>query len=682
TARKRYTIIDSLSRNIDDMVHEVGFQFLLDNMNEEEGERINTFISHAVNDLVMSNNAIWEDTVDELFKELLNNSCDMGDLIDVLSDFKLDSALKKLDAKLQARTSKDDWETEPINTSQGTFEGGGATNINKLEDLWYDMVYSISAGIIVAKYKLLVDAVVPFVYNLFYDLNNNEYLTLCFKSFSIGGSDLKLSFGDSWEEFFKIQGGIKNVRLAFEFKHTTDSWCRSGAQYFTMESGTLVINFSEISLEMLMKDPDTTDTTFKPVIEMKKVAASGISAWWENWVEDSLWCELSNNSGVYKIAEMINDKFKSFEQTEFDTPAETEKSETDPNDPKATLTPGSDIFVMGMDVENTMPETTSTAYTSQEKYYSSSTTALKIHPGHRELGFAMNDDVINQMMLFSVLEGKLFKDKEKVILNQTVHYVLNTDVAPIVSFNVEEEKALRFDLANCSLVLSIPDMPEPMEYRLDISAVMSLYVAPSVGAVNFIVDQTDITAVPIRGPKAPDAVIEAISNDTITGIVDLLDEKFSTLITGMIDKLLKALPVNICIEISQIGAIGSGNFLSGSIDLSWSDEISTTDSCFNLSSTWPPVEPDLPRLEIWNSSTGQKLTSLKIDLAVSTVEELDLFTKYYDSTGAVTIDPSGVTWSVESLDGSDPNVITIDSNGTLYLDYDYSSTMPMIYVAT
>ncbi|MBF0103679.1 MAG: hypothetical protein HQK77_22495, partial [Desulfobacterales bacterium] len=677
TARKRYTIIDSLSRNIDDTVHEVGFQFLLDNMNEEEGERINTFISHAVNDLVMSNNAIWEDAVDQVFKELTNNSCDMEDWMNLLQTFKIESALKELDVKLSAAIDKIDWVSEPINISTSS----GDISI-RLDEILYDVLYAQAAGVITAKYELLFDEILPFFYNLFYDLNNNEYLSFCFKSFSIGDSDLKLSFGDTWQEFFKIQGKIKNIRLVFEFKHTTDSWCRPSGQRFTMESGSLNINLGEISLDMLIKDSDTTDAAFKPVIQMKKIGAYSISAWWENWTEDSLWCELSSDSGVYKLAEMLNENVSSFEKTDFGTPTETETTEADSGDPKMTITPGSDIFVMGMDVENTMPTTTSTAYTSQEKYYSSSTTTLKIHPGHRELGFAINDDVINQMMLFSVLEGKLFKDKEKIIQNLTVHYVLNADVAPIISFNVEEEKALRFDLANCSLVLSIADIPEPMEYRLDISAVLSLYVAPSVGAINFIVDSTNITAIPIRGPKAPDAILEEISNETITGIIDLLDEKFSNLITGMMDKLLNSLPVNICIEVSQIGAIGSGNFLSGSIDLSWSDEISTTDSCFNLSSTWPPVEPKLPRLEIWNSSTGQKLSSLSIDLATSDITEIDLFTKYYDSTGAVTIDHSGVTWSVENLDGSDPNVITINSNGTLYLDYDYSSTMPMIYVAT
>lgn len=520
TKTVRHTIVNSEMRATKDVVHDGEVSLFMDNQGDE-GDTMNDFMSHAINDLILSNESIFDGKAEDAFNKATQGTCNLEEMYENVQDDR-----------------------------------------NPLP--W--LVMQIAQG----------------AYDFTHDLDGDETMWLCYDSFSIGDSDIQASFGDTEDDMVRIAGQIHNAQMRFDFRHSSNGFFTG---YDLLESGDFVVNIGTIEIEAYVKNMRMEDGKFLSTLTIDHATLSGMDSKWENWYVNDVWYE-GEDSDMDQLDEIVDGKIKSsrsFDEIE-DKEIEKELSE----DAVAMIfVPGSDLFEIVVDeVEVELPSSISNAYSKQDGYRTTENDGyFEIYQNH-EMGIAVDDDLINHQIHLAVKDGKMDQTMTETLEDgSTVTVNFEVPVAPVVSFDGEEEYALRMDVANAEIVMVNSKNPVEMVYRADISTVLQMYSEGSGKLVNFILKESDIHLVSVKGPKAPDKLLESVMKQAINQMLAKTEEKLNSKLVEQMDAALGNMPMDICADLGGTGGNGSNNTLAVSLDLDWSETISKTDSCFKMSST-------------------------------------------------------------------------------------------------
>ncbi len=520
TATERYTVVNSAERDTQDVIHDSEMEFILNNQGAS-GDRINDYLSHAVNDFVLSNQDKFEDKAEDAYDKATGGTCNLETIYNNIQD------------------------------ERGFF----ATVLMQVFETSYDITH---------------------------DIDGDETMTLCFDSLEVGDSKLSVATGSDIESMFKISGSVKNIKVRLSFKHYSNGYF-SG--YTPLEEGTLVLNLGTVSTRAYAQNLDMRDGRFTGNLTVDYVSAASIDAYWEDWQTTDVWYETAD-SGMDALDEKLDEKFASGLYNDEMEDHAIDK-EIDNTEMAILFAPDAKLFAMVIeDLEVETPSVISSFYSKQGGYRTTENDGTYTIYQNHEMSFALDDDLVNHQMHLMVKEGKLnITQTQAQDDGSTVTIKFAAPVAPVVSFDGEDEYAMRLDIANATLSMVNSKNPVTMEYRVDISTVLSMFAEGTGKFINFNLEDSDIHMVSVKGPKAPDKLIESAMKTMINQVLSKMEAAVNEKITTKLTQVMSSMPVNLCTDFDDVGGNGSGNYLAGSVDLAWENSIEKDDSCFKIKST-------------------------------------------------------------------------------------------------
>ncbi len=521
---ERFSIINSPKRDTEDADHSGEVGLFLNNQGSS-GDRANDYLSHALNDLVLSNPSL------------------------------LDSAIEE---KILAAV-------------------GGSTDLEKM----YDAVMKKKASDPIAEFFA---SAFSLIYDLLYDIDGDETMTLAYRSASLSGSQLKTALGDTEDDMVRITGTLSHLKLYFDFRHTVDDYFMGKA---TLETATLVIDLGKITLDGSLRDLAVEDGRATGNIHMKSVRSDSINSWWENWKTYDVWWE-GSDSGMDEFDNYIDEHFKNgFSPAVAIDEYEIDTALAEDSDLSLALVPDAMLFSMRLDpYEIEIPDDLNAKFSPQDGYRSTENEDIEaIYEPHqnREIGLAIDDDLANHLLHFATKTGKFYFEKTvKDDGAKSLQMRLNAEVAPILFFDSAGEHAFRLEIANAALALTDPSSRKTATYRLDLSVDLDMFDDGSDQVVHFTLANHAIALIPLSGPKFPDALLERLAKNAINTMLSELESELNARIAKTLTGLEESLPFDPCTELGAIEANGAENALSAAIDLTWSSTVSASDSCFEL----------------------------------------------------------------------------------------------------
>lgn len=422
-------------------------------------------------------------------------------------------------------------------------------------------------------------------YGLTHDIDGDEEMYLCYNDFEIGDSDLKVTLGDSDKKMINVSGGLKNVKLKLSFKHSSDGVF---TDYHVLEQGTLVIKFGRIDIAGYAGGLGIDEGQMEGSFTIDSVKVTGGDAYWENWEVDDVWYETAN-SGMDEMDDKIDDKLaQGISSTEDEVKALDR--ELDNEELVIDFIPSAKNLVMLMETfTSELPEDLTSSYTKQDAYRSTSIGGAYEFAGHSEVGMAMDDDILNQMMLFKTLEGAFAKTMTQTMSDgKTATIKFKADIAPVITMGAadeietdEEGNALRMDLANAGLSIVIGNSPVPVEYAVDVAVALSMYDSgDQIVAIDL--EDSAISFIPLKGTPLPDKTVEQILVKAVNQMIEKMESVMNEQLADKMNTVFDSMPLDVCTDVNWVIGQGSDNFFAGVVDLSWSTGISRTDSCFKM----------------------------------------------------------------------------------------------------
>jgi len=530
--KDRYTIVNSASLPSETKSLDEPLHLILNNLGDE-GEVIDDYLSHLANDYVLSNEELWTHKFAASFREKFS-SCNMEMMYD---------------------------------------------DATEDEDSWWSQLYMTIFGDI---------------YGLTHDINGNEIMFLCPQDIVIGGSDLTVSVGSTDDEMFVVEGTLSNVQVRFDFEHRFNSSLVYGTN--VLEEGTLVINLGKVNISTTMRYLDVKDGEMNGEMLMDDIEISAVNAYWNNWKSYSYFGE-TTDSGMDEADDIIDEELSDGLTI---TPEESEKEIDRDLDGDISLdfVPGyiySNMFALIVeDLPVDVPANLSDDFSAQDDFIYSNNDGFYVLYNDRELGLALDDEMINQQLHFQTKQGKMNQEVTQTLPDgNTIKLTLTNSIAPVATFNGEDSYALRMDLANSKMVITSTKKDIQAEYRLD-AAVKIAIATDEEGIMDLSVNSSNITLVEIKTVKAPDkALMDQLIKMAINKMVnEKLEPTLNNTLNDKIDSVLEGTAMDLCTDIVLTDMAGSNNYLTGSLDLIYNESISKSDDCMKAPETDSDLESD------------------------------------------------------------------------------------------
>ena len=526
--KNRYTIINSENRPIEDNTHYEAVNIVLNDT--DTTNNISNYLSHFVNDFVLSNQSHWADMFKEKYMNMNDHSCDMSVLVENAND-KQEGLLKQI------------------------------------------LMYVGESA-----------------YQFFKDIDNDESMTLCPSSLTISSSSLRLVPGQTPEEMFKLSGYISNLKLKFDFKHmaATDLPGQSYDRYVA-EDGVLVINLGKVELSGIISDLNIDEGITTGHVTVGNIKVSDIHSWWEDFVIYDHFGEI-NSSGMDQIDEKMNEKMKNGIASDkiMDTDINKQSDKTNSIAFQPAYIYLSWLAMIFNEQTVDVPEGLTDAFSEQTGYISTENYGFYNIYNDYEIGFAIDDDMVNQNLLFKTKQGAFSRTGEKLTdSGKQITYDFNASVAPVLIPQGEDEYAMRFEFNNMDIAISELSSGLKGEYRMDLMLKMAFGEGTVDAPIALTVIESAINTVAIQTIPIPDKLLNKVFDKMISQIVEKMSVALNEQVKNKINKAMNASGMDLCTDIAIKSMNGSNNYLTGSVDLVYGS-ISSTDKCYV--NTWP-VQP-------------------------------------------------------------------------------------------